>query len=79
LEGQTKYGPITPIREGLGVWVDRNRVSLHNTRKILKKYQNNGENCGKIPEKNENIVGIFWKIPKLKKKIAGRTVGYSHG
>ena len=33
-EDQMKDGPTTLIREGPGVWVDRNRVSLHNTRKI---------------------------------------------
>ena len=46
-------GSTTLIREGPRVWVGRNRVNLHNTRKILKK---------------GNIVGILWEIPKKYSK-----------
>ena len=64
MEDQTKDGPTTLIREGPGVWVDMNRVSLHNTGKILK----NTRIMGKIVEKNRNIVGIFQEIPKKSSK-----------
>ena len=71
MEDQTRDGPTTPIREGPREWVGRNRVSLHNTRKILKNTRIMGKIVGKfrkIPEKKGNIVGIFWEIPKKKSK-----------
>ena len=60
------------------MWVDRNRVSLHNTGKILKNTRIMGKIVGKLWKK----IGILWeyfgKFQKKVLKIAGRNVGYLH-